>query len=93
MCIRDTRTRDTYTRDMRTRDMCTRIRDIGIRAMGTHDTCTRGTPGMMDIVAGTDTETTGRADDMFGRMGVRRGRRGDGHMAAGIGGEATGTGS
>ena len=61
--------------------------------MRTRDTCTRGTPGMMDIVAGTDTETTGLADDMFGRMGVRHGRRVDGRMAAGMGGRATGTGS
>jgi len=61
--------------------------------MGTRDTCTRDTPGTVDIVAGTDIETIGRADDMFGRMGVRHGRRVDGRVAAGTGRRATGTGN
>src|SRR5262245_40018959 len=104
MCTQDTGTRDICTPDMGTRDtftqdVFTRIRGICIRAMRTRDTRIRDTPGMMDIVAGTGPETsgravieiTGRAADMFGRSGVLDGRRGDGHMAsAGTGAVAAG---
>ena len=92
--IRDTGTRGTGIQDTYTQDAFMRTRDICIQAMGTHATSTRDTPGMMDIVAGTVTETTGRAvteatgvvDDM---SGVPDGA--DGHMAsAGAGDEATG---
>jgi len=90
-CIRDTCTPDTRTqgiciRDTRTRDTCTR--DTGIR-----DTRTRDTSGAADILAGTDTDTTGVAEDMFDPTGVQRGRRGDGHMAARMVGGAIGTDS
>ena len=61
--------------------------------MCTRDSRIRDTPGGMDILAGTDTETTGVADDMFDHTGVHRGRRGDGHMAAGMAGGATGADS
>jgi hypothetical protein len=53
----------------------------------------RDTSGGMDILAGTDTETTGVADDMFDHTGVQGGRRGEGHMAAGTVGGATGANS
>jgi hypothetical protein len=46
----------------------------------------------MDILAGTDTDPTG-VEDMFDLMGVQRGRRDDGHMAAGMVGGAIGTDS
>jgi hypothetical protein len=53
----------------------------------------RDTSGGMDILAGTDTDPTGVADDMFDHTGVQRGRPGDGHMAAGTVGGATGADS
>jgi hypothetical protein len=88
MSIRDMSIRDMSIRDMCTRDTCTR--DICIQ-----DTCIRGTrirdtSGGMDILAGTDTGRTGVADDMSDHTVVQRGRRGDGHMAAGKEDGATG---
>ena len=47
----------------------------------------------MHILVGTDIEPTGVADDMFDHTGVQRGRRGEGHMAAGMVGGATGADS
>ena len=81
MCIRGTCIPDTFTRDICTQDTCTR------------DTRIRDTSGGMDILAGTDNGPTGVADDMFDRTVVRRGRRGDGHMAAGNEDGATGADS
>jgi hypothetical protein len=62
-----------------------RIRDTCI-----HGTDTRDMSGVMDIVAGTHTDTTGVVDDMF--TGVLGGRRRDGLMAVTVAG-ATVTGS
>jgi hypothetical protein len=73
--------RHTRTRDMCTQDTCTR------------DTRIRDTPGGMDILAGTDTDPTGVADETFEYTDVQRGRQGDGHMAAGMVREATGADS
>lgn len=81
------RIRDTCTRDTSIRDMC--IRDTYTRDTCTRDTRIRGTSGGVDILAGTDNDTTGVADDMFDHTGGQRGRRGDGHTAAGMVGEAT----
>jgi hypothetical protein len=92
LCIRDTCIRDICIRDTATRDMC--IQDMCTRDTGTRDTRIRDTSGGMDTLAGTDTDTTGVADDMFDHTGVSRGRQGDGHTAAaGMVGEATGADS
>ena len=69
--------------------MCTGIRDTSIRDTRIHDTDTRDTSGVMDIVAGTDIDTTGVVDDMF--VDVLGGRRRDGHMAVTVAGAIIGS--
>jgi hypothetical protein len=88
MGIQDTCIRDTGIRVMRIRVTCTR--DMCTQGTCTRDTRIRDTSGGMDILTGTDRETTGVADDMSDHTGVQRGRRGDGRTAAGMVGAATG---
>ena len=81
MCIQGTCIPDMCTPATCTRDTCTRATRI------------RDTSGGMHILAGTDIDPTGVVDDMLDPTGVRRGRRAEDHMAAGMVGGATGADS